>query len=166
MSGDFPVMRFDNIMLINTEFTKLELQNVFTKIKGHLIRATWKGYGSTIFIESGRLKKEMGSNHHRGEYSFMIEPDWEMFNGKLVFVSSRSNYDRIHDILSAMLGKRIREVRIVGFYRPTLTIKLNNGFILKVKSNKSQDEASWSLKIPDGKWLGGLKNGFEQQENI
>lgn len=93
-----------------------ELEDQLRSLQELEIALAWKGYGSAIFIELGRLSPPQGDRerHARGEACLTIEWDWGVENGSSVLFGSSNTGPEIEAGIRGLQGSRIISASVVG----------------------------------------------------
>lgn len=147
-------------MNITTEELKKKIQD----FNGMLVSLVWKGYGSSIFLELGTLKKENNFKNLLGEASICLEWDWRIENnGKILFGSSNNGTEIARGIKS-LVGSNIEKIEIVGEI-PELTIDFSNGYRIQTMAMVSGDP-HWKFRQKNATYLSWEnRNGVERSED-
>jgi hypothetical protein len=112
----------------------------------------WKGYGSAIFLELGRLAPlQPGRHHERGEASICVEWDWRVESAITVLYGSSDSRPKIEKSIANLKGTKIEHISAVGSV-PELVINLSNGQCLKSMVMTAGDP-QWNIRLPNGTWL-------------
>lgn len=135
-----------------------EVDDQLRSLQGLEIALAWKGYGSAVFFELGRLSPPQGNReqHARGEACLMIEWDWRVENDFLVSFGSSNSGPRIEAGIRELQGSRVTGISVVGSV-PELVGYFSNGRCLRSFS-ATNGNPQWSIKLPSGAWL-SAKNG-------
>ena len=128
----------------------------------------WKGYGSAIFLELGRLTEEPGV--HRGivtgEACIAIEWDWRLELDAAIVCGSSDSRPVIHEGLKSLRDAAIASIEIEGRV-PELVVRMSTGHILRSMAMLRGDPR-WSIKARDGGWLnskaGSLSTDFAAED--
>jgi Protein of unknown function (DUF3027) len=120
-------------------------------LSGMEVSLPWKGYGSAIFLELGRLSLQEGRHHERGEAAIFVEWDWRVENGKTVLYGSSQSRPKIEKGIANLKGTKIEQISAVGSV-PELVINFSNGQCLKSMVMTSGDP-QWNIRLPNGTWL-------------
>jgi len=125
------------------------------------VSRTWRGYGSAIFFELGKLTEKVhqrkdGSFHttHKGEAGIMIEWSWRVERPKSVLFGSWSGNQKITNRLSKLQDLNIVEIMVEGRL-PELVIQLSGGFwVHSFTTVESQPEwCLFSQQQPYREWI-------------
>ena len=121
---------------------------------------TWRGHGSAIFAELGRLRRPErhppGSKlpafrHPRGEVGVMIEWSWRVERARSIQFGSWSTEARITSGVAGLAGERVTTIGVDGRL-PELVIGLTDGRWLR-SFMTSHGQPRWAVFLPDGSWL-------------
>ena len=111
---------------------------------------TWRGYGSAIFLELGKLKHSRGENP-RGEAEVMIEWSWRIEGARSVLLGSWSLERKITNGVRALMKRRVTDLTLDGRL-PELSIELSGGgWVHSFMTAEGQPE--WTVFLPGGSWL-------------
>ena len=134
---------------------------VLTKpLVGLPVSLAWRGYGSAVFLELGRLRrvKELLNRQAprrparpQGIATVMIEWSWRVERARSIEVGSFSSERRIDAGIARLAGPAIEQIQVVGRL-PELAIQLSDG--RWVHSFMTADgQPSWTVFLQDGSWL-------------
>ena len=119
---------------------------------GMEVSLPWKGHGSAIFFELGRLSPlQQGQGHNRGEACIFIEWDWRIEDGITVLYGSSDSRPKIEKGINTLKGTKIEHVSVIGSV-PELVVNFSNGHCLKSMVMTTGDP-QWNIRLPDGTWL-------------
>lgn len=130
---------------------------VFTKLVEPLVGLTvalpWKGFGSAIFLELGKLQpvESTRRDHTQGEACVSIEWNWRVEQASSVLYGSSNSGPRIQRGIAGLQGLTIAGLSITGQV-PELTVTFTNGSILRSMVMLTGNP-EWSIKLPDGRWV-------------
>ncbi len=135
-----------------------EVEDLLRSLQGLEIALAWKGYGSAVFFELGRLSPPQNNReqHARGEACVMIEWDWRVDPDSLVSSGSSNSGPKIEAGIHELQGSTITGITVVGSV-PELVGYFSNGACLRSFS-ATNGNPQWSIKLPSGAWL-SAKNG-------
>lgn len=130
---------------VSIEQARKDLQ----EIVGLPVARAWKGYGTTIFLELGRLYRRdiVGKEGQMresvfGDYSLCIETDWKILKDNKVimdatdFYAEGTNRKPIKEALEQFVGTHITDTQLSSD-ASTLTVVFDSGITLQVE--KSED---------------------------
>jgi hypothetical protein len=117
------------------------------KFKGKKISYVWRGYGSAIFLEIGKLTTEPNRNHPQGELSVMLEGSWRIEKIRSIYFGSWSSDKKIDNSLKKLLSLNILDISIEGRL-PELSLKLENNLWLK-SFQTAEGQPEWCIFIDD-----------------
>jgi hypothetical protein len=140
-----------------------EFHDLTRSIVGLPISHAWRGYGSAVFLELGRLRRRpvlrqvSGLSRRRsppnpkGESGVMIEWSWRIERAQSIAVGSGSSERRLNAAIPRLIGPKVSEISVVGRL-PELIMALSNG--RWVHSFMTADgQPAWTVFLPDGSWL-------------
>jgi hypothetical protein len=112
---------------------------------------TWRGHGSAIFIELGKLTKNEKRNHPNGEYSLMLDCDWRIENSSEIECGSFCDQEQIEASILDLLENKISNIELIGSLAE-ISISLSSGQkLLSFTSDVGNPE--WAIFLPDKSWL-------------
>lgn len=125
------------------------------------VSRTWRGYGSAIFFELGRLTERERSRPDgsigttmKGESGILIEWSWRVERARSVYFGSWSTNPRITNSLAKLERLTIVDIRVEGRL-PELVVQLSGG--LWVHSFTTvQSQPQWVLAL-DGWGDSGIR---------
>lgn len=132
-------------------------------LKGKSVSHTWRGYGSSIFLEfgalaEGRRRKDGSIGNPIGELTLMLEWGWRIEKEKSILGSFCSSDRRMQSMLKKIIGAQV--IDVVFYERlPEISVSLSNG--LYIASFGVEGQPSWALLARNPK-LGSLcvKRGY------
>ncbi len=112
----------------------------------------WKGYGSAIFLELGRLAPLKEGRHHQcGEACIFFEWDWRVEEASKVLYGSSNSRPKIEKGVSGLRGTKIENISVFGAV-PELILDFSNGLRLRSMVMVSGDP-QWNIRLPNNSWL-------------
>lgn len=114
---------------------------------GKKVSHVWRGHGSAIFLEFGKLnsrtRKDGSVGNPDGELTFMIDWSWRIEKPKSILGGSWSSEKKIDNILKKLEGATVDAVEFFGRL-PEISVSLSNGLHV-VSFNTSEGQPDWSL---------------------
>ncbi len=111
----------------------------------------WKGYGSAIFLELGKLRPTGHNDHPTGEFCIGIEWDWRLEFGSTVEFGSSNTGAEINKRISSIEGAAVESLETFGRV-PELLIGLSTGHRIRTTVMTTGDP-EWSIRIGEDKWV-------------
>lgn len=111
----------------------------------------WKGYGSAIFLEVGKLRSAGHNNRPNGKFCIAIEWDWRVEFGSTVEFGSSNTGTEINRRISNIEGATIESLGVSGEI-PELLIGLSTGHRLRTTVMTTGDP-EWSIRIGEDTWI-------------
>lgn len=110
---------------------------VFDKYRSALLTkplsAVWRGHGSAIFLEFGRLSPQVRRDgtpgNSQGDFTVMIEWSWRIENENSIVCGSWSDEDGWEETFRSLIGRDVRNVSLFGRL-PELSIELAGGLYI------------------------------------
>jgi hypothetical protein len=143
--------------------------SVFEKYRTALVAqslsSVWRGYGSAIFLEFGKLSARVrrdGSvgKNSGGEYTVMIQWSWRIENENSIVCGSWSDDKNWASVFTSLVGRKVQDVSLYGRI-PELSIELSGG--MYVASFMTADgQPAWTII---DRALGDAKSRFISVEN-
>ena len=122
-----------------------EFQKLTRRLAGMAVSKTWRGSGSAIFLEFGKLSRN-GAGQAKGEATAMLEWSWRIEKARSVMFGSFSGERKIARGLQSLVGQKILDVATEGRL-PELVIHLSSG--LWVHSFTTvEGHPRWTLFLP------------------
>lgn len=126
------------------------------------ISRPWKGYGSAIFFELGKLTPQLTSYgkrrkaYFKGQAGISIYWDWRVGNGTRVIFGSSDSGPEIADGMKELQNLTISNITLDKELLE-ITVRFSNGNFLK-SMTMTKGYPQWSIRLSDEKYL-GVKNG-------
>ena len=138
--------------MTHTPLTLAEANILVQILVGLPVSLPWKGYGSAIYLELGKLTPPKRPGYHdNGEACISVEWDWRVEEGSTIqFGSSNSRPDIKHGI-EGLCGVSIEKILIHG-QLPELLIQFSNAQRLMSAAMVTGDP-EWSIKLPNADWV-------------
>ena len=148
--------------------TEEKFKELSSKIVGMPVSHAWRGYGSAIFLEFGKLNYSEMQNYPKGELTLAIEWSWRIENKRSIWLGSFSGDQKISNQLPKLTGTTVKGVSLFGRL-PEICINLDDKhWISSFATEEGQPE--WTLFLADDSWfhvLGGVlyheKNEIAEQ---
>ena len=117
------------------------------------VSLAWRGHGSAIFLELGRLLPDDDHNarHTSGEACVMVEWDWRVEHQSAVEFGSSSPGPQIERGIRGLQGARIERISLAAGV-PELVVVFSNGRLLRSMLMMAGDP-QWGLKLTSGSWI-------------
>jgi hypothetical protein len=130
-----------------------EVQMLINPLIGLTVSLPWKGYGSAIFFELGRLAplESPRQRHNNGEACISVEWDWRVESHASVLYGSSNSGPKIEEGIAGLQGTTIQGLSVVGTI-PEIVVKFSNGLSLRSMVMVT-GHPEWSIRLPDGRWL-------------
>jgi len=140
-----------------------EAKTRLSELDGTVVSHAWRGHGSALFLELGKLKENPKGNNLNGEQTIMIEWSWRVEGKNSIIVGSWSQNEEIDKVPDLFIGKVIERVEFFGRL-PELNIEFSN--VLWLLSFMTEDgDPEWSIKLKNGEWLGVSDGEFQIEKS-
>jgi len=116
----------------------------------------WRGHGSAIFIELGKLDFTKRKNHPKGEFSIMLDCEWRIENTKSIECGSFCEAEAIENALLSLVGDNVTHIETFGTQKELVVVLQSGKNILSFTSDIGNPE--WCMFLPNNKVLVS-KNG-------
>lgn len=149
-----------SIVKRSTTITRAQFTEFARPILGLPVSRAWRGHGSALFLEFGRLrhlpavrtaKGRHKPTHRKGEAGAMIEWSWRVERARSIEVGSWSTEQRLDAGISRLIGPRVADVSVTGRL-PELLVGLSDGRWVH-SFMTAEGQPSWTVFLPDGSWL-------------
>jgi hypothetical protein len=137
-----------------------EFQDCVQGLHGLEVSLAWKGYGSTIFLELGRLSppRQPLGRHGNGEACLCVDDDWRVENASSILFGSSDTRPEIAASISRLQGTRIDDISAAGAV-PEIVAVFSNEWRLRSMAMTIGDP-QWSIRLPSGSWLSAKKGAL------
>lgn len=137
----------DSVLSVEA-FSKLTQQLV-----GLTVALPGKAYGSSIYLELGRLTtiKSKRRDYALGEACISVSWDWRVEHNSTVLYGSSNSGQRIERGISELQDSRVECISVMGVV-PELVVTFSNGHILRSMVMVTGDP-EWSVRLPDDRWV-------------
>jgi hypothetical protein len=125
-----------------------QIQRLKSVLVGLPVRHVWRGHGSSLFLEFGKLSprtRRNGSqgNQPRGEMTLMIQWSWRIEGPRSILCGSWTNERRWPTAFARLLDARVLEMSIFGRL-PEIDVGLSNGLHV-VSLMTAEGQPQWTL---------------------
>jgi hypothetical protein len=113
----------------------------------------WKGWGSALFLELGRLSPSRNEldKPSEGEACVTIFWDWRVEAGTRVLGGSSNTGPRIARGIQSLCGSKLEKLVVTGQV-PELVLDFTNGQCLRSMVMKGGDP-EWRIRLPDSNYV-------------
>lgn len=102
----------------------------FKAVVGRTVSHLWRGHGSALFVEFGKLSptvlKDGRDGQPRGEVSLMIEWSWRVSSEISILVGSWSDEGEWPEVFQSLVGSTVEAVELFGEL-PEILVSLSDG---------------------------------------
>jgi len=120
-----------------------------------VVSDVWKGIGTAIFLELGKLHKHQDSKPHnskgKGDITIDLQWSWRLESKQSIIVGSNDSKIKITNQFKNILGNKIKSISIVDGLPELLVEFENNRFLHTFSTQKGQPE--WALFFFKKGWL-------------
>lgn len=118
-----------------------------SKLVGLPVSHVWRGHGTALFLELGKLtprtKRDGSAGNPQGQYSIMIEWSWRIEDATSILCGSDNDDDEWSASFSRLLGSNLEDISLFGRL-PELQISLS-GEIYVASFNTLDGEPGWTI---------------------
>lgn len=125
------------------------LQHFQAGTAGMAVAHVWRGYGTALFLEFGRLTPAVGQRRDGssrppvGQIGAMIEADWRIVHGNRIVCGSADEEELWSQGFAHLLGRRVTALTTFG-HLPELAICLTGAIRVESLTGRAGDPA-WTL---------------------
>ncbi|WP_245268803.1 hypothetical protein [Mesorhizobium loti] len=124
---------------------------IFEKYRSALISqplsAVWRGHGSAIFLEFGRLSPQVKRNgsvgNSQGDCTVMIEWSWRIESEDAILCGSWSDEEGWEKVFETLIGRKVEDASIYGRL-PELSIALTDGLYV-ASFMTAEGQPAWTI---------------------
>jgi hypothetical protein len=129
-----------------------EFQTLVQPLVGLTVALPWKGHGSAIFLELGKLSplESKRQHHNKGEACISVEWDWRVESRSSVLYGSSNSRPKIEQGIATLSGAVIQGISLAGPV-PEIVVQFSNGHCLRSMVMVTGDP-EWSIRLPDGSY--------------
>jgi hypothetical protein len=118
-----------------------------TALRLQRLSAVWRGHGSAIFLEFGRLspriRRDGSTGNSRGDYTVMIQWSWRIEHENSILCGSWSDEKDWEEVFKSLVGRKVEGISLYGRL-PELSIELSGG--IHVASFMTADgQPAWTI---------------------
>ena len=111
----------------------------------------WRGYGTALFLEFGRLRRTSRLHHPVGEAGAMVEWSWRVERQRSIAFGSWSSDRQIDAGIERLAGPHVTDVTITGRL-PELVIALSDRRWVHTFMT-AKGAPAWTVFLHDGSWV-------------
>ena len=144
-----------------TTITEDEAKSFIQVLVGREVTHVWRGYGTAIFIEIGKLIKKEDRKNPDGEFTIAIEGTWRVEEGNEIIIGTDEDDAKLNKIFT--IFKNL-EVTNLNFFARLKEIEIEFNKDLWLSSFEMiGGDPQWSIKN-DKTWLYYKSNKFVLEE--
>ncbi len=134
---------------------RADFRDLTRPLVGLSVSRPWRGHGSAVFLELGRLTKRPRLRRtgfdETGESAVMIEWSWRVERKRSVSFGSFSGDRKIDNGIARLAGRVVDDVELVGRL-PELVVSLSGGlWVHSFTTVEGQPE--WGVKVSGLGWI-------------
>ncbi len=145
------------------------VENFTSKLIGMPLSHVWRGYGSALFLEFGRLqpraRRDGTPGNPHGDMGLMIQWSWRIEDDHSIICGSWSDEDLWEKTFSQLLGNTVTQLSFFGRL-PEIDLSLSNGLhVLSFMTADGQPE--WTIfdrSQAQERWLSFEDGAFKMTE--
>jgi hypothetical protein len=139
-----------------------EAENRLAELAGQTLSHVWRGHGSAMFLEFGKLTENSKGNNPVGEQTLMVDWSWRLESKTKILVGSWSDDNVINKAPVMLKDKIVKKAEFFGRI-PELCFSFTDDlwFLTFMTETGYPD---WSLKLKNNEWL-SFDNGSFTIEN-
>lgn len=115
--------------------------------RGLPVSNVWRGHGSALFVELGRLtpttRRDGTPGRGEGEVGLMIQWSWRIENDRSILCGSWSDEELWQPNFARLLGQRVIDVKAFGRL-PEVQLSLSDGFHV-ASFMTAEGDPEWTL---------------------
>ena len=138
-----------------------DFRDLTRPLVGLPVSRPWRGYGSALFLELGRLTRRprlRGKGWDDvGEATVMIEGSWRVERKRSVAFGSWGGDRKINNGIVRLAGHVVEDIAVTGRL-PELVVSLSGGLWVHTFTT-AQGQPEWALKVPARGWV-SVKRGM------
>src|SRR5262245_17337861 len=116
-------------------------------LRSQPLSAIWRGHGSAIFLEFGRLfprhRRHGSAGNPQGEYTVMIEWSWRVESESAILCGSWSDEENFEGVFKSLIGRPVEDVSVHGRL-PELSIALAGGLYV-ASFMTAEGQPAWTI---------------------
>lgn len=137
--------------MARTALTIDEANFKLAQLRAMSVSAVWKGYGTAIFLELGKLTSEDHRRGPKGEVTIYVSWDWRVEKGCRVMFGSSNSGQEMADGIATLVGLTVDRAMIQGMV-PELLIEFSSKARLK-SAAMCTDTSEWDVSLPGNIWI-------------
>jgi hypothetical protein len=136
------------------------LERFAKPLVGLPVSHVWRGYGSSLFLEFGKLtpsrvvQKQGSKGNPTGQMGLMIEWSWRIEKARSIVCGSWSDEKRLSKAFGSLVGTKVTELHLFARL-PEISVGLSNGtYVTSFMTAEGQPQ--WALfdrRSADHSWL-------------
>lgn len=130
----------------------MDPEPLFESLRFALIGAevghVWRGYGSALFLEIGRLRpgklrRDKPPGNPQGDFTLMIQWAWRIEEATSIVCGSDSEQELWQPTFDLLVGARVANIELFGCL-PEISVELTNGMFVTSFMN-SEGDPDWAI---------------------
>ena len=155
LAAEANVSQSKGVLVSADRVSNEEFKSLVTDLIGMPLTRPWRGYGSAVFLELGRLRRRSyvtRSGHSlKGRATVMVEWSWRVEGPRSVMFGSWSGERKMKNGIASLKGTKVQAITLEGSL-PELRIALDDGRALQ-SFTTVEGQPEWALFLKDGSWL-------------
>lgn len=137
--------------MATTRISSEEFNSLVAPLIGLSVTRPWRGYGSAVFLELGRLRRVRSERGLKGRATVMVDWSWRVEGQRSVMFGSWSGEKKMSRGVEDLKGARVETVSLLGAL-PELRVQLDRGRTLQAFTTV-EGQPEWCVFLEDGSWL-------------
>lgn len=148
-------------MLHSAPLTREEFHRLTRPLVGKPVSSTWRGHGSALFLELGRLHTSPRWTGEKGDATVMVQWSWRVEGPRSVRFGSWSLDRKMNHGIRGLRGRTVLDVALAGRI-PELVITLS-GRVWVQSFTTVEGQPQWTLFFGEGDWCRVVRGRLERQ---
>lgn len=148
-------------VIIKRRISVSDFERLTLPLLGLPISRAWRGHGSAIFFELGRLTHRYKSGRPKADAGMMIEWSWRIEQRSSIQFGSWSTDRKINLGMERLQKRRVEEISLAGRL-PEISIRLSGSLWIH-SFMTAEGQPDWGIFLPDNSWL-TVRRGVVVQE--
>ena len=134
-----------------------EFHKLVHPMLGLTVSRAWKGFGSAIFLELGKLSPpEEGENNSMGEFTIQPGFDWRVEANGMILFGSQNSTPEIESRIVSFHGASVQKISVEGAV-PEMVIEFSTGYTLH-SMTLFTGQPEWGIRLESQDYI-FVKNG-------
>jgi hypothetical protein len=164
LKAALPATRQVSVLLeMKEKITYAEFASLAAPMRGLPVSHVWRGYGTAVFLEFGKLRSVPKGNNPKGEFCLDLQFGWRVERSRSSWFGSDSGDRKISNQLPKLIGTVAANISLQGRLAEVALYLEPQCWVTTFSAAAGQPE--WTLFLPDGSWCHVVNGVMYHEDN-